>query len=186
MIQDKLLRLFGIGRRRCRSPHPDGVTLGMYMDGELPKGRTVAVEAHLEVCASCRGEVQLMAAIGEGFRKMADPVWDVEAMACGVMGEVERAEAPRASGSVTADRVRSAGARRRAVLPLAAAAAVLVVFMSSVSSNELRRHIAEHEKVLVRSHYMVSSSHVGGTFGSTPTRAIRVSAPRSKLVWGRR
>jgi len=154
------------------------------MDGELPSGRTAAVEAHLEVCASCRGEVQLLAAIGKGFREMADPVWDVEAMACQVSAEVGRAEALRASDSAIGNRAWSVGVRRRATLPLAAAVAALVVFMSTVSSSAFRRNLAEQEKVLIRSHYMVSSSHVGGTLGSKSARSIWVSAPRSKLVQG--
>ncbi|MDD3599881.1 MAG: zf-HC2 domain-containing protein [Bacillota bacterium] len=182
MIQDKLLCWFGIGRDRRRSPHPDGMTLGMYLDGELPKGRTASVEAHLEACASCRDEVQLLAALGEEFRDMADPVWDVEAMVCQAMAEVERVEALRASDSAKAGRVRSAGARRRAMVPLAAAVAVLVMFAASISSSAFRRSLAEQDKALIRSHYMISSSHVGGTLDSNSARVIRVSVPRPKLV----
>lgn len=184
MIQDKLLRWFGIGRKRCCSPHPDGVTLGMYVDKELPGAKTAAVEEHLEVCYSCRSEVQLLAAIGEGFREMADPAWNVEAMTCQVMERVERVENLRVSDSATPDRARPAGARRRAMLPLAAAAAALVVFMTSISSSAFRRNLAEQEKILIRSHYMVSSSHVGGTLTSKPVRAIQVSVPRPSFQQG--
>ncbi|HAN87239.1 MAG TPA: hypothetical protein DCQ13_06285, partial [Firmicutes bacterium] len=134
----------------------------MYLDGELPKGRTASVEAHLEACASCRDEVQLLAALGEEFRDMADPVWDVEAMVCQAMAEVERVEALRASDSAKAGRVRSAGARGRAMVPLAAAVAVTGTFAGFNSYTGVGRSLAGPDKALIRSPNKISSRPVGG------------------------
>lgn len=185
MNQDKLLCSFRLGCERCRNTHLDSVTLGMYVDGELSAERIAAVEAHLETCVSCRGEVQSLFALGEEFRQIPSPTWDIKAMVGQVMLKLESAEAVSLSGSVAARGGGPTRVQRRSVLSLAFAALAIVLIVASITSSAFKHQfVREQEKILVRSHYMVSSSHVGGVFLQNPAGPVQMSRFGHQLLQG--
>jgi anti-sigma factor RsiW len=57
------------------SPECDAIApeLNAYVDGELPPGERAAVERHLEECASCRSEIELLRLVTGSLRHMARP-----------------------------------------------------------------------------------------------------------------
>lgn len=101
---------------------PEEFTLAVYADGELPSGESARVAGHLEICESCRGRVQLLAAESDWLRaSLAEPEGAVVGVA-----PVSRAR----SGSLWPLTVSMAVA---AVLPMALSSALPSVLPASLA-----------------------------------------------------
>lgn len=118
-----------------RSPHPGEELLNDYVDGLLAPGLVAGVERHLTDCADCRSEVAelraLLADVAALPREMTPPrdLW------AGIRENVAAEPAPARPARVTPlpARPRERHPLVRYWLPLAAAAAALVVMSSSIT-----------------------------------------------------
>jgi len=106
--------------------------LDAYVDQELDPGTQLEVERHIDVCADCQEQVAFGRAMKEHVRSAVSEVHAPVGLAERIRGSLDEAERE----AQPAPLVRIAPMRLRHAIPLAGAAAVLMVASFALSSSQ--------------------------------------------------
>ncbi|MCA9531033.1 MAG: zf-HC2 domain-containing protein [Myxococcales bacterium] len=112
--------------------------LGTFLDGELDPTTQIELERHIQGCARCQEQLEFERAYRDHFRQAVGGVRAPAGLEARVLAALDAAPASEAPGAAPMLRFVHLGPRR--AIPLAAAAAVVMVVLGSVgvpgSSNQ--------------------------------------------------